>query len=240
VDFEVRQGEILGIIGPNGSGKTTLLKILGGLLVPSEGAVRLKDRSIAGIPPRERAMRIGMVLQEPPGLFAMSVLEMVALGRAPYLSGMGFLGRKDWDIVDRAMKDMDLFHLKDRPLAAISGGERQRVLIARAMAQEVEVLLLDEPTTHLDIGHQQEIQSHLTSLNRGKGLTLIVVSHDLNLAGSFCRTLVLLHRGAVVEWGKPEAILTEEKIRDVYACPVLVDRHPVSGAPRLTLLEKKV
>jgi iron complex transport system ATP-binding protein len=104
----------------------------------------------------------------------------------------------------------------------------------------VEVLLLDEPTTHLDIGHQLEIQSHLTSLNRGKGLTLIVVSHDLNLAGSFCRTLVLLNRGAVVEWGKPEAILTEEKIRAVYACPVLVDRHPVSGAPRLTLLEKEV
>jgi iron complex transport system ATP-binding protein len=237
IDFSILPGEVVGILGPNGSGKTTLLKILGGLLSPVKGSAALQGRSVGGLSPRERSSRVAMVFQESAAVFPWRVDEMVALGRSPYLSGMGFLGEEDRMVIDRVMAEMDVGHLRERWVTEISGGERQRVLIARALAQEPELLLLDEPTAHLDIRHQVEIQGRLRTLSREKGMTIAVVSHDINFAASFCTRVILLQRGILAGWGDPETTLTEERIREVYGCPVLVDRHPILGTPRLTLLE---
>ncbi|MBI4715586.1 MAG: ABC transporter ATP-binding protein [Nitrospirae bacterium] len=229
--FEIDRGEILGILGPNGSGKTTLVKLLAGLLPPRKGGVTLDNKDLATIPPRDLARRIGVVFQEPPPWFDLSVREMVALGRSPYLSGVGFPGRRDRTVVEAMLKALDLIPLKNRPVSTLSGGERQRVLIARALAQEPEILFLDEPTTHLDIGRQVELRNHLLTLHREQGITLVLVTHDLNFAGSFCRRLLLLERGRLAGNGSPAEVLTAETLHAVYGCPVRVGRDPVTGNP---------
>jgi iron complex transport system ATP-binding protein len=242
LDFylEIQEGEIIGLIGPNGSGKTSLLKLLAGLLRPQQGMIDFKGNNLLTKSPREMARQVGLVPQENQLLFPYTVGELVLMGRYAHQAGWGWDSPEDLQIAGQAMKAMDIAHLGNRTVQDISGGERQRAIIARALAQRPAVLLLDEPTAFLDINHQMEIYAVLKGLNHDYGVTVVLVSHDLNLAGQYCDRLVLLHEGRAYRTGRPEEVLTPEHIRAVYGCEVLIDRHPMAGTPRVTLpmLEK--
>jgi cobalamin transport system ATP-binding protein len=224
-------GRFVGLIGPNGSGKTTLVRLLGGLLQPAAGEVRLEGRPMSALPPRARAQRIAVVLQESMLLFNFSVLEVVLMGRAPRLGFLGLEGPEDYAAARAALGDVDLLGREARPIQELSSGERQRALIARALAQEPRVLLMDEPTAFLDMKHALAIYEILGRLSREQGLLVLAVSHDLNLAARHAERLVLLHLGRLVADGPPEEVLTRERIREVYETEVEVARDPSSGTP---------
>lgn len=238
--FEVRAGEILGILGPNGSGKSSLLKLLAKVLSAQEGRVRLFGRDLADLSQREVAKVVALVPQESHIVFPFSVTEIVLMGRFPHhrgtaLSGLGWEAPEDIRVAEEAMRETDVLHLARRSITDVSGGERQRSIIARALTQEPRVLLLDEPTAFLDLHHQLEICTILRRLNEERGLTVVLASHDLNLASQYCDRLLLLNHGRTVRLGTPEAVIRPEVLEDVYRCRVLVDRHPGSGLPRVTL-----
>jgi len=239
IAFDVTEGEMLGIIGPNGSGKSSLLKLLSRLNTPQQGDISLRAVDLALIEQADLARTTAMVPQESSFFFPYMVAEVVLMGRTPHLRGRLFEGRHDIEVVREVMHWMDIAGLGDRPVTEISGGERQRVVIARALAQEPDILILDEPTASLDIAHQVEIYHILTRLNEERGLTIILSSHDLNLAAQYCHRMILMNKGRIYAAGTPSEVITEENIRAVYGCPVLVDAHPVSGGPRLTLLPVK-
>jgi iron complex transport system ATP-binding protein len=232
-DFSVAipAGGFVGLIGPNGSGKTTLLKLLAGLLPAQSGEVRLEGRPMSAIPPRARARRVAVVLPEPPTLFNFSVLEIVLMGRAPHIGLLGLERPADFAVARAALRDMDLGGLEDRHLLELSSGERQRALIARALAQEPGVLLLDEPTAFLDLKHALGIYEILRRLNRDRGLTVLTVSHDLNLAARFVSRLLLLHHGRLRADGTPLQVLRPDRIREVYETEADVTLDPSTGAP---------
>ena len=238
---EVREGEILGIIGPNGSGKSTLLKLLGLILQPHRGTIQLQGRVLASFAREELARIVAYVPQFSSVVFPFTLAELVLMGRFPHRRAGGALGGVGWETAEdvraaeQAMDAMEILHLADRAVSEVSGGERQRAFIARALAQEPRILLLDEPTVFLDLRHQLDICAMMRRLNREQGLTVVWVSHDLNLAGQYCDRLLLLQEGALVRLDAPSAVLQPEVIESVYRCPVLVDRHPASGAPRVTL-----
>jgi len=240
VSFDVSKGEFLGVIGPNGSGKTTLLKSLNRTLSPDEGDIFVGGDNIKEIKRRELARIVGMVPQEIPMVFPFSVLEVVLMGRAPYLGRLGFEGKRDYEITRRAMEMTDTLSFSERGMDALSGGEKQRVLIARAIAQEPEVMLLDEPTSFLDIKHQVEIYDLIKELSSKNELTIVAVSHDINLAAQYCDRILLLYNGRVHEIGSPEEVVTGENIEGVYDCKVLVDRNSVTDKPRVTPLSANV
>jgi iron complex transport system ATP-binding protein len=240
VSFQVRKGEFVGVIGPNGSGKTTLLKILYRLLSPQQGEVLFDHLSLKKMSRGEIAKKIAVVAQEAYPAFPFRVIEMVLMGRSPYLGHLMFESPKDLEIARRAMEWTEILPISQRPIDELSGGERKRVYIARALAQEPEVVLLDEPTTNLDIHHQVESLDLVLSLNREKGLTILMASHDLNLASEYCDRLILLQHGKIFHMGPPEEVMTRENIEKVYGCQVWVDRNPVSGMPRVSLLRKGV
>jgi iron complex transport system ATP-binding protein len=162
------------------------------------------------------------------------------MGRSPYLGHLMFESERDLEIAKKAMEWTEILPISERPIDELSGGERKRVFIARALAQEPEVILLDEPTANLDIHHQIEFLDLILSLNRERGLTIIMASHDLNLASEFCDRLILLQKGEVYQIGTPEEVITRENIESVYGCGVWVDQNPVSGMPRISLLKKEV
>lgn len=234
LSLSLEAGEILGLIGPNSSGKTTLLKLMDGLLQPKRGRVLLGEKDLNRIPRSEVARYIAVVPQAMEVPFSFLVAEIVLMGRAPYLGRFGWEKQKDLDIAREAMILTDVAGLEGRPFWELSQGEMQRVLIARALAQEAQIILLDEPTSHLDINHQVEINDLIRRLNLEKNLTVLHVSHDLNLAAEYCHRIVLLHRGSVFSVGTPSAVITEENIRRVYEAKVLVEKNPLSGAPRVT------
>ncbi|MEW6080390.1 MAG: ABC transporter ATP-binding protein [Bacillota bacterium] len=238
VSFEVSRGEKLGIIGPNGSGKSTLLKAMSRVLPPHMGQVVLSERDLYTLPPREVARRLAVVGQESRVDFEFTALEVVLMGRLPHLGRFERESDRDVDKACEAMRLTATRHLARRAVTELSGGERQRVLIARALAQDPEILLLDEPTSHLDIGHQVEILDLLEGLNREKGLTLISVFHDLNLAARYCTCLLLLSRGKIHALGTPDEVMTAGSIRQVYGSEVLLTRHPVEGTPHVILLSR--
>ena len=240
VSFQVRKGEFVGVIGPNGSGKTTLLKTLYRLLTPQRGDVLFDHLSLKKMSRGEIAKKIAVVAQETYPAFPFRVIEMVLMGRSPYLGHLMFESPKDLEIAKRAMEWTEILPISQRPIDELSGGERKRVYIARALAQEPEVILLDEPTTNLDIHHQVEFLDLVLSLNREKGLTILMASHDLNLASEYCDRLILLQHGKIFHMGPPEEVMTRENIEKVYGCQVWVDRNPVSGMPRVSLLRKGV
>lgn len=240
ISFQVRKGEFVGVIGPNGSGKTTLLKILYRLFSPQRGEVLYENFSLKKMSRKEVAKKIAVVSQETYPAFPFRAIEMVLMGRSPYLGHLMFESPNDLEIVKKAMEWTEILPIAERPIDELSGGERKRVFIARALAQEPEVVLLDEPTANLDIHHQAEFLDLILSLNREKGLTILMASHDLNLASEYCDRLILLRHGKVDQIGSPEVVMTRENIERVYGCEVWVDRNPVSGMPRVSLLRKGV
>ncbi len=238
---DVHEGEILGIIGPNGSGKSTLLKLLGSIMPPQQGTIRLQGRPLNSFARQELARIVAYVPQQSSVVFPFTLAEFVLMGRFPHRQSGGALGWFGWEtaedmrVAGQSMEAMEILHLADRMISDVSGGERQRAFIARALTQAPRVLLLDEPTVFLDLRHQVDICAILRRLNREQGLTVVLVSHDLNLASQSCDRLLLLQEGALIRLGVPSAVLQPEVIESVYRCPVLIDRHPASGVPRVTL-----
>lgn len=240
ITFNVPRGEFLCILGPNGSGKSTLLKLIIGTLTPSAGTILLDGNTMTAFSRTDLARRIAYVPQESSWAFPVPVREVVLMGRAPFTGTLGFESTEDHEIAEKAMQMVDVAALADHPINAISGGERQRALLARALAQQPEVLILDEPNIHLDLSHQLEVFTILRTLNRDRGLSIICVSHDINLASSFCKMIVLLApegtRGSkVFAVGSPNDVITGTYLKAVFSTSVLVDRHPKTGAPRVTL-----
>jgi iron complex transport system ATP-binding protein len=238
ISFQVGKGEFIGVIGPNGSGKSTLLKVLYRLLSPQQGEVLVEFVPLKRMSRAEIAKRIAVVAQETYPLFPFRVIEIVLMGRSPYLGYLMFESEKDLEIAKKAMKWTEILNFSERPIDELSGGERKRVFIARALAQEPEVILLDEPTANLDIHHQIEFLDLILSLNREKGLTIVMATHDMNIAAEFCDRLILLRQGTIYKMGSPKEVITEENIERVYGCQVLVDQNPISGMPRINLLKK--
>ena len=236
VSLQAQPGDVIGVIGPNGCGKTTLLRALSGVLPLDGGQVLLQGREIRHMTPREIARIVAVVSQDPVVDFSFDVREVVLMGRTPHIGRLGWETKQDIEVAHRAMEYLDVAHLADRSITEISGGERQRVFIAMALAQEPRLLLLDEATSHLDIDHQLGILDLIHERNREDGLTVLLVSHDLNLAAEYCDKLLLLHEGRVMLTGTPEEVITEENIRRVYRAQVRLQRSPVTGRPHLLLI----
>jgi len=221
VDLDVAAGEWVTVIGPNGAGKSTLLRAIGGLL-PVAGAISFFGTPSARLKRRERARLVATVPQTPVVPPGMSVLDYVLLGRTPYIAPLGRESRADLHAVERVLDRLDLTAFAARPLERLSGGERQRVFLARALAQGATLLLLDEPTTALDIGHQQEVLELVDELRRDGGLTVLATMHDLSVAGGYADRLVLLANGRVVAAGRPDEVLTAARLSTVYGATVRV------------------
>jgi iron complex transport system ATP-binding protein len=235
VDLDVYPGEMLGMLGPNGSGKTTLLKILDGMLLPHEGEVYVRGKSMVHLKRGEIAKVVAMVAQENFFRFAFSVLEVVLMGRFPHLGSLQFEGDKDLKIAVDALKATHALELSERSIHELSGGEKQRVLLARALAQEPGAILLDEPTSFLDLKYKKEIFDVIASLAVEKGLGVVIVSHDIDLVSQYCHRIVMLKHGAVHMTGTPDQVVDAASIEAVYECAVLVDRNPLTGKPRVSL-----
>ncbi|HKY73092.1 MAG TPA: ABC transporter ATP-binding protein [Nitrospira sp.] len=241
VNLRVDRGEMLGIVGPNGSGKTSLLKLLAKILRQQEGEITLFGQSLETVTQNEVARQVAFVPQDNQPTFAFSVAETVLMGRFPHRPrsrwdyGFGWDSREDWAIARQAMITMDVWHLAERSVMDLSGGERQRTVIARALTQTPTVLLLDEPTAFLDLQHQLEICSVLRSLKEHRGLTIVIVSHDLNIASQYCDRIAVLKEGTMFAMGSPREVIRQDVLQAVYGCSVLVDAHPESGLPRITL-----
>ena len=241
VTLQIEPGEILGIVGPNGSGKTSLLKLLAKLAIPQQGNLALFGTSLTGLSQEETARIVAFVPQESAQMFPFTVAETVLMGRFPHRRrtrwnlGFGWEDQEDCAVAAQAMATMDIAHLAPRAVTDLSGGERQRTMIARALAQAPRILLLDEPTAFLDLQHQIEICSALRRLKDERGLTVVIVSHDLNLASQYCDRVAMLKEGSVCAVGTPSEVMSVEILREVYGCDVLVDLHPESGLPRITL-----
>jgi iron complex transport system ATP-binding protein len=230
VSLGVAEGEMLSIIGPNGSGKSTLLRIGAGVLRPVAGSVALCGQALAGMPRRDVARSLGYLPQAVASAFDYTVEEVVAMGRFPHLRGAGFLTTGDLDVVTRCLRDTEVEPYRRRALSRLSGGERQRVFLASVLAQEPRVLLLDEPTTALDLHHQARFFGLLRRL-AGQGMAVAVVTHDVNLASLYCDRVALLRDGSLAELGTPDDVLTEAVLQATYGDDVLLERHPTSGRP---------
>jgi iron complex transport system ATP-binding protein len=228
--LDVHPGEFIGLIGPNGSGKSTLLHCVYRALKPQAGFISLEGQDLATMPPRQAAQQMAVVLQETPMPFDFTVREMVFMGRTPHKTLFENDTRADETSVDEALRQVNMTAFAERSFSTLSGGEKQRVLIARALAQQTEFLVLDEPTNHLDIRYQLEILDLVKYLR----VTTLAALHDLNLAAFYCDRLYLLCDGEVVAQGTPEDILTAALIRDVYGVSADVVRHPVTGKPHIT------
>jgi iron complex transport system ATP-binding protein len=230
VSLEVAAGEMLAIVGPNGAGKSTLLRLLCGSLDPWQGTVELLGVPLASLERRALARRLAFVGQENSVAFSFTVLEVVLMGRAPHLGSFHFENRGDLMLARDALERFDLLGLARRPIQELSGGERKRVFLARALAQEPRVALLDEPTAHLDLRHVADIFGRFGELRAGRGLAVVATLHDLNAAALYADRVLLLKNGRAIGWGAPDEVLTEEKLREVYETEVYVGRNPKTGA----------
>jgi iron complex transport system ATP-binding protein len=224
--FDTHPGEMVGLIGPNGVGKTTVLRALAGLLEPRGGAALIDGQDVRALPAAVRAQRLGLVPQGEAHAWPLAVEEIVMLGRAPHRGWLMPLSAADRAVVERALRLTGLTDLRERPIDRLSGGEGQRVRIARALAQEPSILLLDEPTANLDIHHQLQVLELVRRLVDERGLTAIMAIHDLTLAARYCDRLVLLHEGGAYAAGSPEDVLTPENLRAVFGIEAEVYRDP--------------
>ena len=234
LSFEVRKGEFFIIIGPNGSGKTTLLKILAGIDRSFQGSVALLQRPLTAYTRRELARRLALVPQLGAETFPFSVQEVLLMGRAPHMGLLGLESQKDRRIAQQAMRFTGVSHLGRRRLDQLSGGERQRVYLARAVCQEPAVILLDEPTAALDLAHQIRVMDLMARLREERGVTIVMVSHDINLAAMYADRLMLLKDGIRMAIGSPREIVTYQNIERTYGCRVLVGENPLGGYPQIT------
>lgn len=236
INLKIDHQELVGIIGPNGSGKTTLLRAITRIIKPQKGGIFLEGKDIWLLPLKEMAQKVAVVSQNLPVDY-LTVEEFVLLGRIPHFGRFQFLEtKKDVEVTENALKLTGIFSLRNQCLSEISEGERQLAFIARALAQEPKLLLLDEPTAHLDIAHQIEVLNLIKRLNRALGLTVIIVLHDLNLASEYCQRLVLLKGGKVFKNGLPEEVLTYQVIEEVYNTVVVVEKNPLSSRPLVLLV----
>ncbi len=230
ISFKADEGEFLGILGPNGAGKTTLLNTLCGQLKPRVGTVLISGEDISGIPQKKLAQTMAVVPQTSPTYLDFTVLDIVLMGRSPHLSRLEGEGSRDFQIALEAMATARVSHLARKSITQLSGGERQRVIIARALAQEPQILLLDEPTLHLDISNQLEIMEVLRNLCREKKLLIIAVFHDFNLAVKYCNRLLLLHKRKIVALGEAEEVLTKDNVAKVFGVDVYIRHHPLTNS----------
>jgi iron complex transport system ATP-binding protein len=235
VSFSVNRGEFLSLVGPNGSGKTTLLRLLDRIFLPDSGSIVLGGRPLSRLSRAELARRIAFVPQDGGIQFPFTVYEIVLMGRSPHTRGMAFENAHDRAIAREMMALTDIDRLADQPITKLSGGERQRAFIARALAQQPEILLLDEPNAHLDISHQLDVFRLIKKRNTESGLTVLSVSHDLNLAAAYSDRVAMLQNGTIAAVGTPAEVLTAERIRQVFETDVLVDFHPLHHGVRVTL-----
>lgn len=235
MDLSLHRGEFLAVLGPNGSGKTTLLRALAGVLPLMSGQVLLEGRPISAMPRQQVARTMAVVPQLSTPPFEFTVREMVAMGRSPHLGRLQAERPEDREAVAEALSLTGTSHLAARPVTELSGGELQRVTIARALAQQAPIMLLDEPGAFLDLNHQLHIFNLLVELNVNQSRSILCISHDVNLASEYAQRLVLMQQGRVVCHGAPEQVLTADNILQVYGCRVEVDHSP-SGRPRITLL----
>ena len=236
VSFDIRKGDFLGIIGPNGSGKSTLLRLVTMVLLYRQGKVLFGDKDMIEMPLKEFCRKVAFAPQDTLISFSFSVWEIVLMGRIPHLGRIELETKKDFAIAENALLLTDSLGLKWKKIDQLSAGERQRVIIAKALAQEPVLLFLDEPTSHLDIGHQIQILDLLKRLNRDKNLTIVVVLHDLNLASEYCNRLILLNEGKIFKEGSPFEVLTYQNIESVYNTFVIVNKNPISSKPYVTLV----
>jgi iron complex transport system ATP-binding protein len=224
LSFEMTPGEILGVIGPNSAGKTTLIRVLTKVLEPTGGEIFLGGRSLQSLTRWELAREVAVVPQETPPAFPYTVEQLVLMGRYPHAPGRFFERPEDLAIARGAMAATGVLDLAPVALESLSGGERQRAIVARALAQEPRLLILDEPTAHLDLRYQAEVAGLLRRLNRERGVTILLVSHDLNLAAELSNRLLLLAEGRVARVGPPEQVLDESILAAAYGCPVGVEK----------------
>ncbi len=239
VSLRIANNDFFVLIGPNGAGKTSLLRIIAGLQKKSGGEVYINGKKISGYSRRQLSRSIAMVPQQLSTDFPLTVIETVLMGRAPHLSLLSFEDEADMEIVEQAMELTQVKHLAKRRLDQLSGGERQRVIIARALCQQPEIMLLDEPTASLDPAHQLKIMDLMERLRREQGITIIMVSHDLNLAAMYGNRLLLLKDGVVVKVGLPAEVLNTAQLQDSYGCALLIDNNPIGRVPRVTVVPEK-
>lgn len=228
--FTLNAGEVLGIVGPNGAGKTTLLRMIYGYTRPLTGDIFVEGESLRKMAPRALARKVAAVLQEQPSDFALSVRDIVALGRVPHRLGLSTAGERDEDIVSAAMAKLGIEQFAHRALSTLSGGERQRVMVARALAQEPQILVLDEPTNHLDIRHQLEVLQLIRDLD----LTIITSLHDLNLAADVCDRILMLKNGYTQGFGTPREVLREADVEETFKVKVREEQLSLSQRAHLT------
>lgn len=238
VTLALHPGEFVGLIGPNGGGKSTLLRALSGVLRPTGGQVLLDGRDLRDLGANARAQQIGFVPQSENAAFDFTVREVALMGRHPHHAGLGGATTQDYESVNRALAATDVLHLADRPITQLSGGEHRRVLLARALVQASRLLLLDEPTAHLDISHQAELMELIQrrAWKPGEEVGALAALHDLNQAAEFCDRLILLCEGRVLAQGKPEAVLTAANLGRAYGARVQVGRNPATGRPLILTL----
>ena len=231
IDLDIERAELLGIVGPNGAGKTTLLKLLSGSLKPDHGHVRVYGADLRSLRPREQARLIAMVPQNPAAPEGFTALELVLMGRNPHLSLLQWEGPEDAAIAHQALRLTGAEEFADRLVTSLSGGEHQRVIIARALAQQAPVLLLDEPTAHLDIGSQAATMDVIEGIRRDAGVTVVAAVHDLTLAAQYCDRVAVLDHGSLLAIGAPRSVMTEEILSRAFGADICVMDHPVHGTP---------
>ena len=231
LDLEVRDGELVGVVGPNGSGKTTLLRLISGVVRPSQGRIQIGGADLTTLSSRQRAGLVSVVPQDPQLPLSFAALDLVLMGRNPHLKLLQWEGQRDLEIAAHAMEVTGTDHLADRRLGTLSGGERQRVVVAMALAQEAPVLLLDEPTSSLDLAHQTRVMDMVRNIREKRGAAVLVAMHDLTLAAQYCSRIVMLAEGRSYAEGPPVDVLTVDNISRVYGAEVFVLSHPSGGTP---------
>jgi len=238
IALSVQEGDFLAVVGPNSSGKSTLLKLMNRARIPARGTVRLMGKPLRDWALRDIARRVAVVSSEEYFPFPFSVREVVSMGRTPYLSRVGRESAMDREVIDQSMRRADVSHLSDRLIQKLSSGERQRVLLARALSQEPVLLLLDEPSAHLDIGHEWSLFDLLARLHRDQKLTVVCALHDLCLASRYADRLMLLREGRDVAQGAPRDILTESRVHDVFGIDSRIQFDPSGGVQITPLTER--
>ncbi|APT94342.1 iron dicitrate ABC transporter ATP-binding protein [Corynebacterium stationis] len=231
LNVDIKRGTVTSIVGPNGCGKSTLLRTMSRLLNPTKGEIVLDGKSIHDIPTRKLATQLGLLPQTPIAPDGIVVADLVGRGRTPHQGILGRWSQQDYDIVAEALETTGISDLAERSIDELSGGQRQRVWIAMALAQRTDTLLLDEPTTYLDVKHQLDVLDLLTELNRDRGTTIVMVLHDLNLAARYSDELVAVSGGKVFAHGHPREVITKENVKSVFGIDSVIITDPVSDQP---------